>query len=79
MERLRPLFREAFPDADVDAIRANTMADDVMGWDSMAHVTLIVTIEETFGVMFAPEEVLGFANVGELVALIARKSHSGAA
>lgn len=74
--RLKPLFRAAFPDADIEAIRPETTADDVFGWDSMAHVTLIVSIEEEFGIMFEPEEVTGFENVGELVALVGKKTNN---
>jgi acyl carrier protein len=73
-ERLKPLFQEAFPDAEVDQIGPDTVADDVFGWDSMAHVTLIVSIEEEFGVRFEPDEITGFSNVGELIEMIARKT-----
>jgi acyl carrier protein len=73
MERLKPLLRDSFPDADIDAMGSNTIAADVVGWDSMAHVTLIVSIEETFGIAFAPEEITSFADLGELVHLIATK------
>ena len=75
--RLKPLFADAFPDADADAIGPGTVADDVVGWDSMAHVVLIANIEDEFAIQFEPEEVTGFANVGELMALIARKVELG--
>jgi acyl carrier protein len=71
--RLKPLLREAFPDADTDSFGPGTAADDVVGWDSMAHVGLMAAIEDEFQVQFDPEEITAFANVGELVALVARK------
>lgn len=73
VERLQPLFRDAFPDFDVAAIGPNTVAEDVVGWDSVAHVTLMVAVEEEFGLRFEPEEITGFSNVGELIAMIAQK------
>ncbi len=72
-ERLKPLFAEAFPDADADKIGPETTANDVVGWDSMAHVGLMAAIEDEFAVQFEPEEVTSSANVGGLIALVARK------
>jgi acyl carrier protein len=77
MPRLRPLLRETFPDGDADAMGPETMAADVVGWDSMAHVGLMTAIEEEFQVRFEPEEITAFADLGELVAMIARKVDHG--
>jgi acyl carrier protein len=77
MARLKPLLREAFPDADVETIRLDTTADDVIGWDSMAHVGLMAAIEDEFGIEFEPKEITGFEDVGGLVRLIALKSCNG--
>lgn len=73
LERLQPLFRDAFPKANIAAIGPHTVAEDVTGWDSVAHVTLMVEVEEKFGLRFEPEEITGFANVQELIAMIAEK------
>ena len=48
-------------------------AKDVEDWDSLTHITLIMTIEETFGVKFSTREVMGFRNVGEMLDCLARK------
>jgi acyl carrier protein len=77
LARLRPLLREAFPDGDADAMGPKTAADDVVGWDSMAHVGLMAAIEDEFHIQFEPEEITSFANLGELVAMIARKVDGG--
>ena len=74
LRRLTPLFREAFPEVDVATIGPETVANDVVGWDSMAHVGLMAAIEDEFRVLFKPEEITSFGNVSELVALIARKT-----
>ena len=54
-----------------------TTADDVVGWDSMAHVGLMAAVEEEFQVLFEPEEITAFADLGELVAMIGRKVDGG--
>ena len=77
MARLRPLLREAFPDGDTGAMGPTTTADDVVGWDSMAHVGLMAAVEDEFKIQFEPEEITSFADLGELAAMIARKVDGG--
>jgi acyl carrier protein len=77
MARLEPLLRDAFPDGDADAMGPETAAADVVGWDSMAHVGLMASIEDEFKIEFAPEEITSFGNLGELAAMIARKVDGG--
>jgi len=37
--------------------------DDVENWDSLAHVTLILSLESAFGVQFDPEEAQTLTSV----------------
>ena len=53
------------------SIDRGTIASDIDGWDSLAHATLLITIEKRFGVRFALERVWGLTNVGELVDYVA--------
>ena len=48
-------------------------AKDVEGWDSLAHVTIIVSLEKAFGVRFRIGEMASLKNVGELVNHIAAR------
>jgi len=45
----------------------------VDGWDSLAHIRLMLTVERTFKVKFSTPEIGKLANVGGLVALIETK------
>ncbi|MGH2628920.1 MAG: acyl carrier protein [Anaerolineales bacterium] len=47
-------------------LRDDTAAADIDGWDSLAHITLMYTIEEMFGVQFSADEFARFTNVGDL-------------
>jgi acyl carrier protein len=40
--------------------------EQVEGWDSVNHMTLVLTLEQTFGVQFAPEEISELSNVGAI-------------
>jgi acyl carrier protein len=72
LDRLRPVFREVFEDAALE-IGRDTSAMTVDGWDSLAHVNLIMAVEETFGVRFALGELEDLQNVGDMIDLIGRK------
>jgi len=42
-------------------------APKVEGWDSLNHVTLVMTLEEHFKVKFTTREVMGWRNVGAML------------
>lgn len=65
MEKLTGLFRMVFDNEDI-ALRPETTANDVDGWDSLAHVNLILAVEKGFGIRFSQKELLTFKNVGDL-------------
>jgi acyl carrier protein len=55
-------------------LRRETTAVDVEGWDSIAHVMLVLASEREFGVRFESSEIANAANVGEFADLIATKA-----
>lgn len=70
--QLTDLFRAQFKDPDLHVV-AEMTANDVAGWDSLAHIRLILGVEKSFGVKFRTAEISAFRNVGDLAALIASK------
>ncbi len=72
LEALTELFREVFDNDDL-VLTPETTAADVEGWDSQAHVNLIVAAEMKFGVRFRAAELDSLHNVGDFAALIATK------
>lgn len=68
-DRLVEVFRDVFEDERLTVTRSTTSAD-VPGWDSLTHVTLILTVESVFGVRFSSSEVAMLQNAGELDDLI---------
>ena len=48
-------------------------AKDVPEWDSLIHVSLVVTVEKAFGVRFRVGEVENTKNVGEFADLIVKR------
>lgn len=70
--RLTELFRELFADDSI-ALTPQTTADDIEGWDSFNHISVIVAVETRFGVKMTTSEIEHLANVGALVAAIKAK------
>ena len=69
---LIPIFRNVFGNDEL-VVDENTTAADVEGWDSLAHIRLIVSIERALKIRFAAVEVATLANVGELARVILQK------
>jgi acyl carrier protein len=69
LERLTRVFRDVFDDDELEIDR-DTTAQDVEGWDSLMHVTLLVNVEKAFGIKFSSSEVASMKDVGQLVDLI---------
>jgi len=70
---LTDIFRDLFEDPDL-TIAPETTAADVEDWDSLTHIQLLVAIEQAFSIRFNTGEVAGLNDVGEMVALIARRT-----
>jgi acyl carrier protein len=72
IDQLLPIFRSVFDD-DALVINSLTTAQDVDGWDSLAHIRLIVAIEKVFRLHFSAAEISAVENVGQMVELILSK------
>lgn len=58
---------------DAATIDESSSPDTIPEWDSLGHVTLVIDIESTYGVSFAPEETMALTNVGAIkAALVSR-------
>jgi acyl carrier protein len=59
---------------DPAAVSAETNTENTPSWDSVAHLTLILEIESTFGVRFSTEEIPSLTSVGLLHAALHRQN-----
>jgi acyl carrier protein len=72
LAELNRIFHAVFKDPSL-RITSGTTAGDIRGWDSLTHMTLIDAIEKHFFIEFSYNEVMDFANVGEMVRNIEEK------
>ena len=75
-DNIQSIFRNVFGDDEL-VLRDDLTADDVEGWDSLAHLNLIIAIEKRFRIKFANAEISRLKepgqNVGTLIELVNRK------
>lgn len=70
--RLEEIARSVFHD-DSLVLHDSTTSSDVARWDSHAHVRFVFAVEAEFDVLFSDDEFVGFADIGELKQILARK------
>ena len=71
-DKLTPIFCDVLDDDELD-INAATTALDVEGWDSLANIRIMVSVEKAFGVRFTAAEISNLLNVGALAELVLKK------
>lgn len=69
---LKPIFTQVFRQDDIE-ITDTLNAEQVSGWDSLTHLTMISEVESFFGVKFKLKELIGMKNVGDMIDLIIAK------
>jgi len=60
-------------DTDKPQLDMQTTANNIEGWDSLAHISIVTQIESDFQVKFTLVELAEFSTVGSIVQAIERK------
>ena len=69
LEEIRPIFIEVLGEK-ARAITEKTSASDVEGWDSFAHITIVVAVEEKYDVSFTTEELGQMTCIGDFISVL---------
>jgi len=69
---IQPIFRDVLDIPDLQLTRQSN-ASNVEGWDSLAHVNLVMAIEKRYKIKIALGELQDLKNVGEMADLIQKK------
>ena len=75
-QRLSELMAELFKMQKEDISDSLTMKDLVV-WDSLKHMELIVSIEQTFGIELTFDEILAMITVNEIKRVLKEKGLNG--
>ncbi|HXA64289.1 MAG TPA: acyl carrier protein [Bryobacteraceae bacterium] len=73
IQELTPIFADILDQPNLQ-LHPDSNASNVDGWDSLAHVNLVVAIEKRYGIKFALGELQDLKNLGEMAALIRKKT-----
>lgn len=65
----RTLLAEATGRSD-DSIREDATVGNFPGWDSLAHMRLILALEERLGRLLTSEEVTGIRSIDDVATLL---------
>ncbi len=65
-------FKSAF-DIDPKTVTLDTTPDEVPAWDSMGHVTLASSLEQTFRLTFDVDDLMEMENVREICRVVQSK------
>ena len=76
VNRLNAVFRDTFDDDDIQ-ISNDTTARDIDGWDSIAHILLVLAVEREFRIKLTAAEVGELINVGQMIDLIIARPSPG--
>lgn len=68
-EKLNEIFKDVFDDDEL-IVTDDTVSEQVEGWDSLTHISLVATIEEEFGIHFNMDNIAKMKNVSAMVDLI---------
>jgi len=72
LTKVQEAFKNAF-DVDPKMVSIDTSASDIPAWDSVGHLSLAGSLEETFGVSLDVDELMQMENVHEIVRIITGK------
>ena len=67
--RLSAILGQVVDDPSV-SLCEDTVASDVEGWDSLAHVTFMVEVQRAFGIRVGSGDIEGMRRVGDVVGLV---------
>lgn len=71
LERLKEIFKDVLK-VDVDE---NSTSDNTDCWDSLSHISLIVSIESEFDVKFTMSEIAQMTSFNKIYELLGEKAN----
>jgi len=72
LTKVQQAFKSAF-DVNPAVVTMDTTASDISAWDSVGHLSLAGSLEESFGVSLDVDELMEMESVREIVRIISGK------
>jgi len=71
LEKIKPVLKQVFPNQQY--IEIGMTKGDIEDWDSVAHLTLIIELEEEFGINIAQNEIVKLDSISDIIELVSKK------
>ena len=65
-EKLQIIFKDFFESDDL-AITFSTVKEDIEDWDSVAHIQIVMEIENEFNIQFAAEDIARLVSIEAII------------
>jgi acyl carrier protein len=72
LKEVTAIFIDVLEKEDI-VLTDETTANDIEEWDSLAHIRLVVALENKFNTHFSSREIQSWENVGEMIECIQGK------
>ena len=69
LEKLTEIFQDVFDD-DTIIIDQNTTPQDIDGWDSLQHITLLSAIGDEFDCTFSLDQMIEIQSVADMISAL---------
>ena len=72
-DRLETIFRQSF---EIEKFTEDLSIDSVAGWDSMAHVGLILALQKEFSISIPPADAIELTSVKNIIQYLSNQDIS---
>lgn len=72
VERLEGIFKDILGDDDIQLMES-TNAQDIEGWNSLNHISILAAVQDEFTITFDMDEIMKMNHVGDIVRAIEDK------
>jgi acyl carrier protein len=70
-DKLEVIFRQSF---EIETFTEDLAIDNVPGWDSMAHVGLILALQKEFAISIPPADAIELTSVKNIIQYLVKKA-----
>ncbi len=70
--KLQEIMRDVFEDNSLK-ICESTNTNDIEGWDSLTHITILEAVQDEFGIKLSLDEMIEMQDFGDIIAVVMRK------
>lgn len=71
-DQLADIFEKVFS-VEKSEFSPDLTPEDVLRWDSLGHMTLVMDLEDTFGVHFEVDEITEMTSAGKIIEMLQEK------